>query len=274
MNKQIKLATYNIQFSQHPEKVINNILKMVTDGVSVICLQEVVLYKEKNIIQDLLHKLGSSWKAECNLGKEENVLSMGNCILWNEDAVSAESKHLKLLPYSGKLHIHEKVFSLLTGGIISPFRRRIIFIEFSMGKTNFCITNIHLDHNGGEPNRLKQLSYVKKLIKDFSTSEKEIICGDFNCFDLLKSGKENKSYQKLLGIQYTEATKKIGWTGDLYDIDTSMGTKFFGKIVRLLNIHIQRKLDFIWLKNIKSKDCHKLDLEGSDHKPVIVSLII
>lgn len=273
MNQQISIATYNVQFSQHPEKIIENVLHMVRSGVSILCLQEVVNRKE-SVIKTLLSDLGNSWEAACYFGKENNILGMGNCIVWDTKAVSAKSKHFELLPYSQKLAIHEKAISLLASGITSPFKRRMVLINFSINGTNFCVVNIHLDHNGGTANRLKQLDHVIRSLKKNNRSEKTIICGDFNCLDLLNNGTEYSSYKKLLGHEYNEATENIDWTADLHDIDTSIGNKIFGKLIRILKIHVRKKLDFIWTRNIKLKKCEKLDVQGSDHKPVIAELSI
>lgn len=274
MSKKLIIATYNIQFSQHPEEIISNLKTIVANGASILCLQEVYINEDNNIIQQLIDQLGKSWKAVCHLVKDNSILNMGNCILWNTKIVSKISSSLEILPYSKPLALHEKVFSLLVGGITSPFKRRIVLINFRMNKKNFCIANVHLDHNGGAINRLTQLAHIKKLLKKFSVSDKEILCGDFNCFDLSKNGIENEAYEKLLGSQYAEATKNIDWTGDLYDIDTSMGNIAFGKIIRLLNIHLQRKIDYIWLRNIQLVKCKKITMSGSDHKPVVAEIII
>ncbi len=272
MKKQISFVTYNIQFSQHSNEVINNLLEMVASGVSMICLQEVVIYEKENIIKNLLHKLGDSWQAECHLGEEKNIFGMGNCILWNKTVLSIKSKHLFFLPYSQQLKIHEKIFSFLAGGIVSSLKRRMILIKFGIGKKSLYVANVHLDHNGGMRHRLKQLLYIKHLSKQINIPAGEIICGDFNCLDLLKTGKEQKLYKELFGSHYIEATKQIDWTADLFNIDTSLGVAVLGKIIRLLNIHVRRKIDFVWLKNIKLKNCQKLDLYGSDHMPITTTV--
>ena len=122
-----------------------------------------------------------------------------------------------------------------------------------------CIlwNNIHLDHSGGMSNRLKQLKHFMKLLSESRSIRREIICGDFNCFDLLKNGKEERIYQELLGSSFVDATSNIGWTADLNDIDTSMGSENFQKMIKLFKIHLRKKLDYVWLKNIKFKSCQR-----------------
>lgn len=273
MKNTLTIATYNIQFSQHPKKIIENLQTIVDNGASILCLQEVYIQKNNNIVQQILNKLGKSWDAISHLGDNESVLSMGNCILWNKKKVSLIKHSFNILPESKSLALHEKMFSILAGGVSIPFKRRVILANFQLNKNNFSIANIHLDHNGGTKNRLVQLAFIKKNLKNFSISSKEIICGDFNCFDLTNNGREDQLYQEILGQDYMEATKNIDWTGDLYDIDTRFGNVLFGKLIRFLNIHIQKKVDYVWLKEINTSQCKKLDVLGSDHKPIITELI-
>ncbi|MFZ1721949.1 MAG: hypothetical protein WAU07_05595 [Microgenomates group bacterium] len=274
MNNTLTLATYNIQFSQHPEKILKTLKSLVDSGAAILCLQEVYVQPDRDIVKQILNTLGKSWDALCHLGKNGDVLSMGNCILWNKEKISLISHSFMNLPESKSLAFHEKIFSLLAGGIAIPFKRRIILANFIINNNKFCIANVHLDHNGGTKNRLIQLAFIKNSLEKFSISNKEILCGDFNCFDLSKNGKEDASYKEILGQDYIEATKHIDWTGDLYDIDTTMGNILFGKLIRFLNIHVKRKIDYIWLKNIALSKCDKLNVSGSDHKPIVADLVI
>ena len=125
--KKIKLATYNIQFSKHPQEIIENIVEMDHMGVSVFCLQEVVMISnEPFIIDRLLKNLGSNWKTIHHLGKEKSELGMGNCIIYNSKVLNLIKAEREILPKSKSLALHEKIFSWIVAGITSTFQRRII----------------------------------------------------------------------------------------------------------------------------------------------------
>lgn len=271
--KKLILATYNIQFSLYPEEIKTNIAKMAQEGISIFCLQEVTHSPGKTFIIDILLKeLGSDWDAISNLGEEQSVLGMGNCIIWNTKVLDLKKIQNEFLPKSKALSMHEKVFSWIVGGISVPFQRRAIIGYFEFNNRLIRVSNIHLDHNGGLENRKKQLSYFVDILKKDKTINNEIICGDFNSFDLLKNGKESLMHTEIIGNHFVDVSKNSGWTADLNAIDIKHGGIFFKFIIKYFHLHIKRKLDYIWTKNIISSHCEKLFLNGSDHNPLIAYL--
>lgn len=274
--KKLIIATYNIQFSQHPKEIEKNILTMVSMGTSVFCLQEVVFDSDKTfIIGVLLKKLGNNWKAIYNLGNKKSILGMGNCIIWNTKILNLEKEQKEFLPKCKSLKINERIFSLIVAGITAPFQRRVIIGYFKFNNVIIRISNIHLDHNGGLENRKKQLLYLINILKKNKSINHEIICGDFNSLDLLNNGKEIIMQRKILGDYFIDVSKDSGWTADLYNIDIiNSGMKLIKLLIKYLHLHIRRKLDYIWVKNITSFGCKKLILKGSDHNPLIAYLDI
>lgn len=273
--KKILLATYNIQFSKHPKEITENIVEMVQTGVSIFCLQEVLKIPNKLFIVDaLLKKLGRNWKAVYHLGNENSELGMGNCIIWDSNVMELIKEKKKYLPKSKSLALHEKIFSWTVAGITSTFQRRIIIGTFKFNNKVLRISNIHLDHNGGLENRKGQLEFFLKLLLKDKTADKEIICGDFNNFDLLKNGKESKMYQEVLGSYFKDISKDSGWTADLNSIDIRSEFTFIQKIIKKMDLHLRRKLDYVWVRNIEKTDCKKLIRNGSDHCPLIATLDI
>src|SRR5690606_8351980 len=110
------------------------------------------------------------------------------------------------LPFSEKLKFPEKVFSILAGGVDSPFLRRIISVEFKLKRKKFRVTNVHLDHNGGRNNRKKQLLHLVNKLDNNREFDFEIICGDFNNLDTSKDNFENQMIESIL-VGFTEATR-------------------------------------------------------------------
>ncbi|MEX2007600.1 MAG: hypothetical protein WD992_02390 [Candidatus Levyibacteriota bacterium] len=266
------VATYNLQFSLHLEEVKDNILSMVGMGVNLFCLQEVINKTGKvSVIELLLNELGSNWRAVCNLGTKKTILGMGNCIIWNTNVLTLKKEQKEFLPIYNRLGIHEKIFSWFAGGTTAPFQRRVIIGQFKLNEAEIRITNLHLDQNGGLMNRRKQLLYLMNILRKNKFS-KEIICGDFNSFDLLKKGKEAKMQKNILGNNFIDASRKSGWTADLNDIYFEKGSRFLTFLIKNMRVHVRRKLDYIWIKNIKCLRCDKLLLNGSDHNPIIVYL--
>lgn len=266
------IATYNLQFSLHPDEIEENVVKLVKSGVMILCFQEVVTYPGGSFIIDkIIKRLGGQWQVVCNLGSEKSIRGLGNCIIWNSKALHLQSCEKMILPFSNVLKPHEKLFSKLAGGISVPLERRIVSACFVFEETSIRVTNVHLDHNGGTKNRIRQLNFLVKAL-NLNPHSHEIICGDFNNLDPLNNGKERTQYRQILGSSFTEATGQIDWTADLYNLDTSAGFKLLQQIVKLARLHVRKKLDYIWVKNISVSSCKTFQLVGSDHLPVVANL--
>ena len=279
MNKDkmfLRVATYNIEFSQQREVIISNIDTMAKDGIMVFCLQEVARRGENFIIDDLLKKLGNTWQAIYHLGNEGFPFGMGTCILWNGKVLHLKKSKEILLPKKTRIAFHEWLFAKIIGGKGIPFQRRSIAACFQFGNYFIRISSIHLDHVGGVNHRQKQLNYFLSMLRDDSALDAtyEIICGDFNSFDLLCSGKERQALHENFGEEYQDISQHVNWTADLYAMDMNNALKGIRLFIRTFSIHIRRKLDYIWVKNLKVIECKKLELFGSDHFPVIATVYI
>ncbi len=199
---------------------------------------------------------------------------MGNSIIWNSKVISLLKKEKLLLPKSKSLNLPEKIFSWFAGGITATFQRRSLIAEFSLDKTKFRITNLHLDHNGGISNRNKQLTFLMDHLNNLKPTSHEIICGDFNSFDLLRNGKEKLMHDEVLGGDFIDASKDSGWTANLNDIEIHYGKAILRFILKKFHLDIRRKLDYIWIKNLDLIQCKKFQLKGSDHLPLVATLIL
>lgn len=266
------LATYNLHLVQDFEQIIKNIKKMADhESVDVFCLQEVVRapYKEF-IISSLLKELGNDWSAVCYVGQEKSWLSLGNGVVWNKKKLHLKNSENILLPSNQRLTLNESVFSYLIAGDSFSFERRSIVATFQYGRHTVQIANVHLDNVGGPSRRQKQLEYIlQKLNKNIAFT---VVCGDFNTFDLKQTGEEACSLQSILGVEYTDAAYDCGWTADINRVNLTRANPIFAFIIKYLHIHIRRKLDYIWVKGAKRVSLKKLNLPGSDHLPLIVTL--
>ncbi len=269
---QLVIATYNIQFCTNIQKVIENIEIMEKKGVTVFCLQEAINIRDREFIaHTITKKLGNEWKAASHVGEEISKVSIGTCIVWNSKVVSLEREEKIILPKIKKLAFHEFIFDKMIGGLAVPLQRRATSCYFKFQGKTILVTSIHTDNIGGTSHRLNQIQF---LLSSLHKTNYEIICGDFNNFDLLNSGKEKNLIHKLLGNNFIEASKKVGWTADLHNIDMQNSFRLFKWFVKTCNIHLRRQLDYIWVKNFQVLKCYKLELLGSDHFPLICTLKI
>ncbi len=269
----INILSYNILLSKYSEKIINNCVDFAKDGVMVFCLQEVVKYPKKDFIIDtLLNALGKDWRVTYHLGDEKSSLNSGTCIIWNRRFITLRTSKKILLPKITQLSIHEIILNKLLGFKGIPVHRRAIAGLFEYQGSEIVIASIHLDNVGGTKHRLKQLEYFIENLKEEQQVKYKILCGDFNSYDVLKTGYEKQAFRQTLGEEFEDAAKNVSWTVDLADLDTPERFPYFVMLIKALKIHFRRKLDYIWINNLKIIDCRKVNVSGSDHYPVIAKL--
>ncbi len=272
---QFTLATYNIQFGFNREEIIENIVQMAKQGIDIICLQEVIHVENKEfIITSILKKLGADWDAKYHVGEERSKEGIGTAILWNSKLFSFRKQEKVLLPKINKFDLHEKFFYYVIGVAAIPLQRRALVCNFTFNQKEIRVSCIHIDNIGGAGHRMKQIAYFKRQLVTMGEIEYEIVCGDFNSFDLLKTGYEKKALQKEIGIEFVDASKDIPWSSDIHNIDFSKSLTSFQWFIKTFNVHIRRRLDYIWVKNFKIVDCKKLPIQGSDHYPLVANLEI
>jgi len=270
---QLCVATYNIQFGINTEKIIKNIEKLATGGANIICIQEVIINLSQEMIVDaILKRLGKNWQASYHMGEENSKLSIGTAIFWNSDILRFKHDYKILLPKIKKFAFHENFYYWIIGVPAIPLQRRALSCYFIVNKKLLRVTCVHVDNVGGPIHRIKQLTYLLSRLRQKDTPEYEIICGDFNTFDLLKTGYEKKLLQKKFGKEFVDASKNVSWTSDIYNIDYRHSIKLFPWIIKNFHIHIRRRLDYIWVRNMLVKECKKNPLSGSDHFPIIANL--
>jgi len=270
---QLTVATYNIQFGINSEQIITSIVTLVTNGAQIICLQELInTPQERFIVDRILNRLGKNWQAAYHVGTEQSRLSIGTGILWNTQVVKLNHTEKILLPKLKRFDLHEHVYYRLIGVPSEVLQRKATTCYFTVKGKELRVTSVHLDNVGGPIHRVKQFEYLMSELNKYKTTDREIICGDFNTFDLLRIGYEKKMLRKVLRHAFTDASEHIKWTSDIYNIDFTTSKPFFPWLIKTANIHIRRKLDYIWVKQMKVVSCDKLNIPGSDHFPLIATL--
>jgi endonuclease/exonuclease/phosphatase family metal-dependent hydrolase len=267
--KELGVATYNIEFGKNAEKIIHNIEKLTQDGADIICLQEII---NNEIVANILKKLGSQWQAAYHVGEENSRLAIGTCIIWHAKKCELIKEEKFLLPKLKEFALHEKFYYWVMGVQSIPIQRKAITCYFTINNKMLRVTSLHIDNVGGPMQRMKQLHYLLSQLKQLEPPDYELICGDFNTFDLIRTGYEKSLLHRELGKEFTDASKGIAWTSDIYYTDFSNSIELFHWLVKTCNIHIRRKLDYIWSKNLKRLACSKKIFYGSDHFPIIAKL--
>ncbi len=266
----IRLCSYNIQNGLQAREIIKNIQKVVSLHTDVICLQEVRQLPNREFIgNQIQHALSSTWKTTFFLG-ENPLHDAGLCILWNSQKYNLIETTKVNLPRLASMSLVEKI--LLKAK--SPPQRGALVGTFAHKGTQFRVTNLHLDWQGGIIQRLKQLTFVKKYLRENSSVKYEIVCGDFNTVGTAKYYKERIiELQNILGADFKESFPTLDATWEFKNSTPYYGAKFLHQLLLNLKVNYRQRLDYIWYKGFKLGESKVFRLFGSDHYLLMASLV-
>lgn len=249
--KTCTIATYNIFDGRRKEQIIENILKLIHNGAHIICLQEVwYTYRGVSMSKLIDENLPRNFQSYYFLGDKTDPYSYGQGILWNTETFSAIGFDKLPLPPKNGLTLSDKLFFWAVG--LSPriFKRGALIGTFMFGQHRIRISNIHLDFQGGDVQRIKQLQAVTDYLGSLPAVDSEIVCGDFNTVGILGKKKKIIALEKLLGAGFKSVVHR----------------PYISAIIQ--------QLDYIFIKNLKIKNTKILKLRGSDHFPLLAEVSV
>ncbi|OGK15339.1 hypothetical protein A2774_03335 [Candidatus Roizmanbacteria bacterium RIFCSPHIGHO2_01_FULL_39_12c] len=251
------LLTYNVLYNKaflQIEKILN---KFKPD---IICLQEVET-SGKNLgrLEKFGYKLADFSNSFITFGKIYGIATY-----FKPDKLKLIKSQSFYLPKS----IYEMIITLkkiLKGGS-KP--RTILRTHFLRNKKHVSIYNLHLSLQGINRTRAKQLKIILEQSLE-SNDRPVIIIGDFNYLPYRRRGLENlmKNYG------FKEATKKIYYTVRFPERKFAKYTLFQELILKMIRRIFTKKvkIDYIFYKNLKLLNTKRINVEYSDHYPVISS---
>ncbi|HLD12289.1 MAG TPA: hypothetical protein VJB87_01715 [Candidatus Nanoarchaeia archaeon] len=258
----LKVVTYNILHGYHPDSILKNIAFFIKKGVSVFCLQEADVCFEKPLKSFLKNKHLKNWRVQyARVGLGGNL-----AVLWDASCLSAGKFETLWLPCLPRPPLISRLKG--HGGII---KRGALVGTFVSKNKIVRVVNCHLAWEGGIKHRLVQLNYLKEKLPDIGISD--VIAGDFNTFapSFLRRLQQVK-VESLLGPSWKNVLPDISWSCDVsYSAPQDKWETVVG-ICRLLDIKLQSRLDYIFVRNVSVIGAKMIDLPGSDHRPLMVSL--
>ncbi len=270
----LNVATYNLEVSRQPERLIKNIYEMAKEGVDIFCLQEVAPGEgEQFIITKVLKRLGKDWQAEWSLSDTTQPMAFGNAIIWNEKVLKRIGSEIVLLPERREPRSHEKIFSRMIGFTGKLIIRRGLVIDFMLNKQKIRVCSVHADLLGGASHRKRQVRFLLDHLKTLSMVECTVIAGDFNTVNIIFKDRERKDLQDIFAnYDFFDVTNKIDWSHDIYQANMGRDGLLAKKIIENFNLHFRQKLDYIWVQNLESEGAARVETIGSDHFPLIAFL--
>lgn len=239
------IVTYNIFDGRNTEKIIQNILGLIQDGASVICLQEVrQVYRNVEFTKLLSARLPTHFSARYYMEGDARWFDYGLGMLWDTTVFSSPAFHQLPLPEQSHLTFWNKLFYWTL--VLEPkiIKRGALIGTFIFEQKKIRITNIHLDFQGGNAHRVNQLKYLVDYLASEAPEKHEIICGDFNT----------------LGIFYKK--EKI------LSLEKQIGNTFRSILPKPYTSAVVQQLDYIFIKNLAVHEANILKIQGSDHFPL------
>ncbi len=260
----ISLLTYNVLFN----KAFLELKKIFEDySPDIVCLQEVdtdpLNLKKMEIMN---YKLADYSNTFIKFRKIYGVATY-----YNSKTIRFLRSDTVTIPRS----FYEMLFMLINLVRGGSTKRTILKTEFVNVSTNIRITvnNIHLIDLALNEGRMKHIKYSLKNINVYKKNPL-IIAGDFNFLPYSR-----KKLEKIMDTyKLKEATKSVAYTlyyvEDLalknYSLVRRLLVKFLGKIFSVDRV----KVDYIFYKNLKLTKSETINVDHSDHFPVLSSFKI
>lgn len=268
MSRKITLVSYNIQDGIHEDLIVENIHKMVRNGVDIFCLQETRVIKPNFIVDRLKTELGDEWQGESFLGVANPRTEIGLTILWKSTKLNLQELEKVLLPKLNYVSLYERCITY----ILKPTQRGAIIATFNINGVMLRITNLHLDFKGGISRRMSQVEYLALHLSKKPTVPHEIIAGDFNTTGSKASSKKQQNQiEQLFRNDFTDAFPDLGWTFDGVSVDPERIFSSLQNLFVRLGVRLYRRLDYVFLKNIAVAEAKMEKLKGSDHYPLVIT---
>lgn len=262
IKSEFKMATLNIrvpmkkdgkdQWSYRKEKIIDFIRKQ---RLEIICLQEVTDVQMNYITKQLP-------EYECVCGSE-------NIIKGEELLPIVYKRNCFALLGTGTFWLSETPDKSGSRGWDGKHTRRTTWTKLKdlKSKRTFLVVNTHLDHVGKEA-RLEGMKLIKKRIKEISSGNPIILCGDMNCSATSRPYFVALNYDFLMYDAYQIAKSRVGVNYTFHG---------FGK---RLPIESRQINDFIFVTNhfdiekiVIPKEERRNGVFLSDHCPVEATLV-
>ena len=252
----ISILTYNVLFNQAAIRLVSVLKKEKPD---IFCFQEI------DTNEDNLHQLefGSYRLADYSNSFVKHSKIYGVATYYNAQKLEHVNTDILQLPKS----IYEVIVTIsrfLRGGNKPRTALCTEFIQKKSGE-KVIVFNTHLTSYGSNNIRQKQIdSFLKEM--NPTTKNPVLIVGDFNHLPYQRKKLEALFHKYRL----SEATKNLPYTFT-YDFDKLDLPRILKKIAQIFAhlIPEQIKIDYILYRHLKLKNTKRINIDYSDHFPII-----
>ena len=257
MATEITFLTYNTLFNRGSRGLKEIISRYQPD---IICLQEIAT-DEENLTQleSEIYKLADFSNYAI---KKEGVF--GIATFYNKQKLQFNNSNIILLSKT----VFDFLFSFPKIFNSNQLKRNVLKTVFKVKTTNkkIAVFNTHLTVYGSNNTRIKQLRNVLNNFK-IDKNSSAIIAGDFNYFPYGRK----KLEKIMLEHGFKEATKKLTYTIKYRNLKDFYFNFIVRGIIKIFSFLIsdRLKIDYIFYKKLKLISCQRINIDYSDHYPIM-----
>lgn len=271
----ISILSYNVLGGVYTKRMLDE-LNHKTPKPDIACFQE---FPEDNNLSSQFEKyFGSHYLSEKSsisiLFPKRKVATF-----YNKEKFKLLNSKIVHLP-SPRWAIWEKIFTFsVKHGPLPPCNRIALLTVFEHDGISLTVVNAHLAWEGGFNHQIHQLNYILENLDQLDIRNNIILCGDFNVN--VKSKTSKPFFEKLEKANFYDLTDDIDYSVDLSSSFSEDKTKIVKsslkimvKVLGYLGVNTKQKIDYIFAKDLKKSFSGVCEIEGSDHYPIFVDLVL
>jgi len=278
VGKKISILFYNVLGGAYTKKILDGLSHKIAKP-DVACFQE--FPENINLSSQFEKYFGPDYSSEKSLSLIFPERKFGLATFYNREKF--ELLNSKILHLSSpNWTIWENIFTFsLKDGFSGPYDRTALITVFKHDGIPLTVVNTHLGWEGGLNNQSRQLNQILSALERSNINNNVVLCGDFNVN--IRSKTSRPFFEKLELTDFHDFTDNIAYSANLSSSFSSpedkmkivkSSLKIMVKVLKYLGVNTKQKIDYIFAKDLRWSFSEVYEIEGSDHYPIFVELVL
>lgn len=278
VDKEISILSYNVLGGVYTNRLLNDLSNKIPKP-DIACFQE--FPENYNLSTQFEAYFGPNYSSEKSLSMVFPKRKFGLATFYNKEEFKLLNLEILHLP-TPTWTFWEKMFMFSLGeGFSGPYDRTALLTVLEHNGISLTVVNTHLGWEGGLNNQIRQIDYILKNLDQSNIRNNIILCGDFNVNAQSKTSQP--FFEKLEQADLNDLTDDISYSVNLSSPFSSpedkmkivkSSLKIIVKVLGYFGINTKQKIDYIFTKDLKKAFSEVYEIEGSDHYPISVDLVL
>ena len=278
VDKKISILSYNVLGGVYSQRILDELNHKIIKP-DIACFQE--FPENSNLSSQFENYFGPDYLSEKSLSIVFPKRKFGLATFYNREKFKLLNSKILHLP-SPNWNIWEKLFTLsVKDGLSGPYDRTALINVFEHDGISLTLVNTHLGWEGGLNNQIRQLNQILNALKQSSINNNIVLCGDFNVGAQSKTSRP--FFERLEQVGFLDLTDNIAYSVNLSSSFSSpedktkivkSSLKIMVKVLGHFGVNTKQKIDYIFAKDLKKSFSEVYEIEGSDHYPIFVDLVL